>query len=222
MTDKYSLIIFDCDGTLVDSEKLNNIAVSECLMGLGMSKYTPEYCLTNLAGHSRQYVTKLIIDELGYLPDFVKLAEGINKRCLELHHTELSAVEGMAELLSSLTIPTAVASNGNRVAVLNSLKVSNLSKFFNEEHIFTGEMVTQGKPHPDIYLLAAKTCGVSPARCLVIEDSQAGIQAAKAAGMDVLGFCGASHNTPETYAKLVGTQPNGIIKNAMEIIGFLQ
>jgi HAD superfamily hydrolase (TIGR01509 family) len=213
----YDLIIFDCDGTLVDSEVLNNTAVSEGLVSLGMTKYTPEYCLSTLAGCSRQHVNKLIEEELGYSPDFNILGKKINDRCLELQKTELKPVTGTAELLSKITLPKCVASNGNRRTVVSSLSITNLDRFFAPEHVFTGEMVTIGKPAPDIFLLAAKTMGYAPSRCLVIEDSVAGITAAKAAGMTVIGFCGGTHNNAETNKKVVDAEPDYII-NDMRLV----
>jgi HAD superfamily hydrolase (TIGR01509 family) len=218
---KYDLIIFDCDGTLVDSEILNNTAVSEGLVSLGMEKYTPEYCLNNLAGCSRQYVNKLIEEALGYSPDFAALSKKINDRCLALHQTELKATAGTSQLLEKITLPKCVASNGNRRAVLSSLAITKLDRFFAPEHIFTGEMVAQGKPAPDIFLLAAKTLGHSPSRCLVIEDSVAGITAAKAAGMTVIGFCGGMHNNAETRKKMQDAAPDYIVEDVGAVAGLL-
>ncbi|MCE3233242.1 MAG: superfamily hydrolase [Rickettsiaceae bacterium] len=214
----YDLIIFDCDGTLVDSEVLNNKAVSEGLVSLGLTQYTPEYCLDNLAGCSRQYVRAIIEREVGGKVDFDLLGATITERCLKLHESELTAVAGMVGLVSAVQLPKCIASNGNRKAVFNSLAVTKLDIYFEENHIFTGEMVREGKPAPDILLLAAQTLGYQPERCLVIEDSVSGIKAAKAAGMTVFGFLGAGHSNERIHAKIEQEKPDRIIFNAQEML----
>ena len=105
---------------------------------------------------------------------------------------ELRAIEGVADLLKSLTMPLCVASNSYPDRLRHSLKVTGLWEFF-DPHVFSAAMVERGKPAPDLFLFAAERLNVAPDDCLVIEDSMHGTVAAQAAGMAVVGFCGGSH-----------------------------
>jgi HAD superfamily hydrolase (TIGR01509 family) len=215
--DDIQLIIFDCDGTLVDTEFVNNKAVSQALQNLGLEKYTLQYCMDNLIGLSHVHLIKILEEELGREVDAVALDHEIIKTCLELYKTDLKPVEGIKETLEKLNIPIAIASNGARNVVIEALEITGLMSFFKEKRIFTHEMVDFGKPSPDIYLLAAKTLGVKPQHCLVLEDSFNGVKAAKAAGMKVFGFTGASHNNESTLASLKNSNPDRIISNPQEL-----
>lgn len=216
---KYQLIIFDCDGTLVDSEYLNNKAVSDALISLGFARYTMEYCvdnftgmnLPNLLGHLRSEETLPIPDE-EILRKFIA-----NGKILAKKH--LQASRNAHLVLSQLEQKKCVASNGQRESLLESLRITGLDGFFTADSVFTYQQVKHGKPAPDLFLFAADKMGFSKENCLVIEDSAVGVMAAKAAGIKVLGFTGSS--SEKTKQQLLLTKPDAIIDDLTEIFTFL-
>lgn len=111
-----------------------------------------------------------------------------------------------------------VASSSSRERVIKSLNITKQKVFFKDEYIFTSEQVKNGKPAPDLFLFAADQMGYHPKDCLVIEDSIAGIQAAKAANMQVIGFLGASHTKFDWYSQRIIEQNVTITKNVNELI----
>ena len=113
----------------------------------------------------------------------------------------LSAIDGVAELLAALQVPVCVASSSASEQIRRKLEVTGLLRFFGA-NLFSATMVTRGKPAPDLFLYAARQLTTVPDRCLVIEDSPAGIDAALAAGMTAIGFCGGSHCGAEHSAHL--------------------
>jgi HAD superfamily hydrolase (TIGR01509 family) len=116
---------------------------------------------------------------------------------------ELRGTKGVFELLRSLTIPVCVASNSHPDRVRHSPEVTGLWEFF-DPHVFSAVRVERGKSAPDVFLLAAERLNISSAHCLVIEDSVHGTIAAQAAGMAVVGFCGASHCKTDHAERLFG------------------
>ena len=129
---------------------------------------------------------------------------------------ELRAIEGISELLRSLTMRVCVASNSHVDRVLHSLEVTGLLQFF-DPHVFSAILVERGKPAPDLFLFAAGRLNVSPADCLVVEDSVHGIVAAQAAGMEVVGFCGGSHCQPGHSEHLIGAGCKRVFARMSEI-----
>ena len=187
------LVIFDCDGVLVDSEVLASRLLAEALTGEGYS-ITPEDCLARFTGISIAAAIEIVEAEWGRrLPaDF---EARVRANDLARFARELKPVGGVAEALARLNVPVCVASSGVPEKIRLSLRVTGLLGFF-EPHLFSARMVANGKPAPDLFLLAAERMGVAPARCCVIEDSAVGIRAGLAAGMRVLGFAGAGHAGP--------------------------
>ena len=122
-------------------------------------------------------------------PDF---AERAARRTLEAFDQRLRPIAGIAELLANLPDRKCVASSSEPPRIRHSLSLAGILHYF-EPHIFSATQVKRGKPAPDLFLLAAESMAASPAHCLVIEDSVAGVTAARAAGMTVLGFTGGSH-----------------------------
>ena len=110
----------------------------------------------------------------------------------------LAPITGVRDALLKVGLPAAVVSNSRLVRVRNSLKRASLTEIFGER-VFSSEQVARPKPYPDVYLHAAQTLGVAPARCIVVEDSVSGLNAARAAGMKTIAFVGASH-IPDNYA----------------------
>jgi len=205
--EKYDLIIFDCDGTLVDSEYLNNQVAAEVLTDFGLDGYTPEKCVHDFAG--RDWTTiKSIIDERHKidLPYFVidNFITTLQKRM----ETEFKTVQGSFGFVDQVAkdYKVCVGSNGERGSVIKSIVLGGFDKFFSEGNIFTKIQVEKAKPAPDLFFFAAEKMGVEPSKCLVIEDSVSGSAAGVAAGMDVIGFTGVSHdkNKAESDLEQVG------------------
>lgn len=222
MTSKrYKLVIFDCDGTLVDTETLINKAFSSIMQELGYDEFTFSYCLENFTGLSYPSVIKRVLELHPNVP-IDDMQNRYIQRFMDLQPSELKAMPNAAKLIESLKIPKCVASNGERKVVTTSLEAVNLLHYFNRDSIYTYEMVKHGKPAPDLFLHAARSEGFKPEDCLVIEDSLVGVTAAKAANMDVI----ALH--PENYEhkfnfteELKKLKPLAIIADLLEVNMFI-
>ena len=187
------LVIFDCDGVLVDSEMIANRGLAEQLTGWG-HPVTAEDCIGRFVGMSLAAVRDLVESGGGPpLPD--DFAEQVRARDLIAFGEKLEAVPGVEDALKTIALPRCVASSGMPEKILDSLTITGLLSYF-DPHLFSAAMVAHGKPAPDLFLHAAEQMNVQPGDAVVIEDSTPGIQAARAAGMTVLGFCGASHAGP--------------------------
>src|SRR5262245_33829100 len=184
------LIIFDCDGVLVDSEIISFEAEAEVFGEIGIT-LTAEDLLGRFLGMSSASMFAIIEREHGIKlpPDFAARAI---QRTLEAFDRRLQPIAGIAELLAGLRGRKCVASSSEPQRIRHSLSLTGLLHYF-DPHIFSATQVKHGKPAPDLFLFAAERMGVPPARCLAIEDSVAGVTAARAAGMTVLGFTGGSH-----------------------------
>jgi len=169
------LIIFDCDGVLVDSELLSCRCLCEALAGCGI-EVGMEETLDLFLGRSipRQFPAEL------------------RAKVQETFRSALCPIEGVGSVLEGLKIPHCVASSSMLDRVCLSLSLTGLARHFGDR-LYTAQMVDRGKPAPDLFLYAAGRMQADPARTLVIEDSVSGVQAAKAAGMTVWGFIGGSH-----------------------------
>jgi len=188
------LVIFDCDGVLVDSEPIANriLVAALCEAGLRLSL---EEAMARYVGRSMAAVVALAEAELGR-----PLPEGFLDRVQALtfaaFRQELRPIPGVADALAALSMPVCVASSGAPEKIALSLSLTSLDRFFHGK-TFSASEVARGKPHPDLFLHAARRMAVSPAACVVIEDSVPGIDAAKAAGMSVLGFSGGGHGSAD-------------------------
>ena len=184
------LIIFDCDGVLVDSEIVSFEVEAGMLTEIGIP-LTARDLLARFLGTSSASMFATIERENGIKlpPDF---AERAALRTLEAFDRKLRPIPGIAGLLANLPNRKCVASSSELPRIRHSLSLAGILHHF-EPHIFSATQVKRGKPAPDLFLLAAESMGVQPERCLVIEDSVAGVTAACAVGMTVLGFTGGSH-----------------------------
>ncbi len=182
---KPKFIIFDCDGVLVDTEDISCGVLAEEARKLGANLSNQE-ALETFAGTSYSFVFDFIEKRLGKkLPeDFEEL---YRKRTFEEFEKNLQPIPGIHDVVKKLKIPFCVASNAPAYKVEFNLKLVKLFPFF-ENNIFSAYQVNAWKPDPTLFLTAAKKMGFSPAETLVIEDSPAGVQAAVAANMKVLGF----------------------------------
>lgn len=214
----HNLIIFDCDGTLVDSEHLYNSITAELLNGLGYQEYTPELCLELFGGQSWSTIRHdLEARHNEPMPDdliqrYIKIA---NKR---MNH-DFDAVPHADTVLNTLTsqLKSCVASNGERGNVIKSLEVTGLLKHFDENRIFTKIQVERPKPAPDLFLFACNQMESTPENTIVIEDSTAGVTAARAAGIHVLGFVGTAHNPHKQAEALKNAGADAIIDELIHI-----
>lgn len=192
------LVIFDCDGVLVDSELLSIRADQECLVECGIELSFDEI-LERYTGISFAGMVSDLEARHGPLPaDF---ADRHRKRLWPIFQQELRAVPGITEVLDSLSCKMCVASSGRPERLEHALSLVGLYDRFHP-HIFSATEVRHGKPAPDLFLHAATRMGMAPARCVVVEDSVPGVIGAVAAGMTVIGFVGASHCRPDDAARL--------------------
>lgn len=181
----FSGVIFDCDGTLVDTEPLANdvFAAMLCAEGLPM---TGHEAMTRFKGKKWAVCLAEVEAELGHKlrPDFMP---ELHERTSEAYRTRLKPIPGTIDLVSSLDIPKCVASNGTRQQVEFSLSLTGLLPYF-AGRIFSSYDIGVWKPEPDLFLHAARAMDVEPTDCAVVEDSLPGIQAGIRAGMRVFAF----------------------------------
>ena len=181
------LVIFDCDGVLVDSERVANEVFARVLREVCDLHFTLEDMFDTFVGHSRLQCLQKIEALTGEPPPAeldLRYQQDINQALAQ----SVAAIDGIEMVLEQLSLPCCVASSGSHEKMQMTLGKTGLLDFFNG-NIFSTTDVERGKPHPDIYLHAAASMGVTdPARCLVIEDSPIGVTGAVAAGMTVFGF----------------------------------
>lgn len=186
------LVIFDCDGVLIDSERITNRVFAEMLGELGVrvsEAYMAEEFFGRSAAESVRRAAQLLDRPLP--ADF---EERYGERSRAVLAKEVELMPGVAQMLDMLERPAAIASNGLRVKMDITLKATGLLPRF-DGRWFCLDDVAHGKPAPDIYLLAARRFDARPAHCVVVEDSPTGVAAGVAAGMTVFGY--AAHTPPE-------------------------
>lgn len=193
------LLIFDCDGVLVDTEPIaaRSLAAAAQEEGLALSA---DDCLARFTGLSLDCVLAALAADLGrpLSADFRSRLEAGDRAAFA---AELRAVPDVAAVIARLPFRRCVASSGTPEKIRYTLGLTGLLPLF-EPHLFSAREVAAGKPAPDLFLHAAARMGVDPARCLVIEDAEPGVRAARAAGMRVFGFVGGSHRRDDVAARL--------------------
>lgn len=184
------LVIFDCDGVLVDSEVISCRAHAQTLTRHGYS-ITEDEVLHRFLGVSDREARLMIERETGHpLPDDFE-AE-VKEATLKFYAGDLKAIAGVGAAIAAIHVPKCVASSGTPEKIRHGLECAGLYEQLSP-HIFSATMVKRGKPAPDLFLYAASQMRAAPGRCLVIEDSVPGVTGAVAAGMIALGFNGGSH-----------------------------
>jgi HAD superfamily hydrolase (TIGR01509 family) len=189
------LIIFDCDGVLIDSEIISARVDCDILRDFGY-EITPEELAHRFAGFTTERIFQMVGEELGRpLPaDVIRRAEVETDRRLG---EEVDPVPGVHDMLDRLDAPRCICSNSRPERLQVSLRKAGLWDRF-RPYVFSSRDVPdgRGKPAPDVFLHAARIFETDPADCIVIEDSVAGVTGGVAAGMRVVGFIGASHSWP--------------------------
>ncbi len=180
-------VIFDCDGTLVDSEYLCNLALEICLRDRGIRE-SAETLVAEFRGWKLARICEAIeqrhalrLNE-GFTPDYRRTVE-------RLFAEQLRPIAGIAEVLAQISQPKCVASGGPLEKIRQSLELTSLAGFFGG-HVFSSYVIQSWKPEPGLFLHAAERMGFAPEQCLVIEDSEVGIEAARRAGMRSLWYRG--------------------------------
>jgi HAD superfamily hydrolase (TIGR01509 family) len=193
------LVIFDCDGVLVDSEVISCRAHAETLTRHGYP-ITADQVLVRFLGVSDREARMTIEAELGRsLPD--DFEKQVKQATLQFYADDLRSIPHVGEAIAAIALPKCVASSGTPEKIRHGLECAGLYDLL-APNIFSATQVKRGKPAPDLFLFAAGQMQTSPARCVVIEDSVPGITGALAAGMAVLGFHGGSHCRPGYADKL--------------------
>ncbi|MFB7516834.1 HAD family hydrolase [Streptomyces sp. NPDC056144] len=181
------LVIFDCDGVLVDSERIYCRVDREVFAAVG-AEFSEAEMADLFIGSSKELLTALVEERRGkpLEPDW---QVPYKQRYEDALDAELTAVEGVTEVLDALAVPYCLASNGSHATVARNLDRAGLLSRF-EGRRFSAHDVPRAKPAPDLFLHAAAAMGVPPERCAVVEDSPYGVEAARAAGMRAFGYSG--------------------------------
>jgi HAD superfamily hydrolase (TIGR01509 family) len=184
-------VIFDCDGVLIDSEKISMAVDMALLAENGIHLTEAEMYLRFIGPTFEDMVAELELEHGKTLPpDLSARKDGM---MLELYRRGLKPVPGVIPMLRKLALPKSIGTNGPRDRALEALQITGLAPFFGER-LTTYEDVRNPKPAPDVYQLAAQRAGFQPSECLVVEDSVTGATAALAAGCKVIGFTGVAHD----------------------------
>jgi HAD superfamily hydrolase (TIGR01509 family) len=185
-SERIEAVIFDCDGTLVDSETISLRVMSE-LVGEFGHEISHADAVRRFSGQDLKLVIRELESDMGReLPD--DFMDRFRDRQIPCLQRELQPIVGAHELLRTLRIPFCVASNAPQAKIRVCLETTGLKRFFPDELIFSAYEIQRWKPDPTLFLDAAKRLGVSPHKCAVVEDSHFGIDAGIAAGMQTFAF----------------------------------
>ena len=210
---RMSLLIFDCDGVLVDSEPIANAILAETLTALGRPMTAAESMRTQIGKSLSDILqeTSAIVGRA--IPDDVGAA--MNERLFIRFRHELRAIDGVAAALAALPQPRCLASSSRPERIDLALEATGLASLF--DHRFSAVQVARGKPAPDLFLLAAREMGFAADDALVIEDSVAGVLAARAADRRAIGFVGGGHAGPDLAARLTEAGATRVIAHMRDL-----
>ena len=213
---KFDLVIFDCDGVLVDSERLASQVWCQFLAEHDVHM-TKEDLGEKYAGMTDAALAEAMRREHGVqFEGNVPLQ--IEGRCNILFDLELQAIDGVNHVIEKVDGLKCVCTNANLRRLERSLKMTSLIDYFNPAHLFYASMVNKPKPAPDLHLFAADKMGVAPERCLIIEDSVTGVTAGVDAGMTVYGFTGASHLGEAQAKKLYNVGATEVFSDMADVL----
>lgn len=214
-----NLVIFDCDGVLIDSEVLSFAVDVQILAGYGIEVSSDDLA-RRFGGVSYAGMVDSLNNDHATAIDAVQYQKECEYLLGSLFETDLRAIGGIDAVLKSLDVPVCVASGSDLARLDTCLENTGLLDFFGAR-IFSVEEVANGKPAPDIFLHAACECSAKPENCLVIEDSPAGIIAARAAGMRSVGFLGGGHRNPQDAEMLMQAGAEDVVGDASELHRYL-
>ncbi|MGB1237454.1 MAG: HAD family hydrolase [Pseudomonadales bacterium] len=211
----YKLVIFDCDGVLVDSEIISCAAEAEAYTAIGYPISTQEMA-RRFTGCAAPDVDRALSAEIGreQPPSF---RQAIKRKVLHKYRTELQPITGAAQLLDALPLPKCVASSAAPAKLALGLVETKLYERL-YPYIYSTALVARSKPAPDIFRYAAAQMQVAPEHCLVVEDSVAGVTAARSAGMRCLGFSGGSHCSDEHGEQLLAAGAFAVVKHLAQVL----
>ncbi len=211
------LIIFDCDGVLVDSEIIAQRVGVEVLSEIGYS-ISVEESIKKFTGLNGAAERKIVYEESGITVSDDFFDQVRLPRTLDAFEQELEPlIMPVLEFVRERGFDRCVASSSERRRVKRSLSLTNQIQFFEEVNIFTAQLVKKPKPAPDLFLLAAKRMGYAPKDCLVIEDSISGVKAGLAANMSVIAFLGGTHAQYGWYQERMKAMNTPIAYNAAKL-----
>lgn len=209
------LLIFDCDGVLVDSEVISAQVLAEVLLEAGVS-IPVDHVYRDFLGRSMDSVRAIIRREHGFTMG-EREQNSIRARMQNRLRRELRPIPGIAKAIGKLPLARCVASSSRPERIRLSLEMTGLFELFTP-NIFSATMVDAGKPAPDLFLHAAKSMGFAPSACVVVEDSPAGVEAAKRAGMRVYAFVGGTHAAPSRLKDaLADMRPDAIFDDMLRL-----
>lgn len=186
LTENQPLLVFDCDGVLVDSEPISNSIFQQMILQLGVS-LSLQQTIDTFVGRTMNACKEILESQFQATvpPDFL---EQFDAKCFAAFQRELKPVAGVQELLHHVhSIPRCVASSGSYQKINTTLTITNLLQEF-QPNIFSATEVARSKPAPDIFLFAAQKMNTLPSNCIVIEDSPLGVEGALAAGMRAIAY----------------------------------
>ena len=216
VADPPSLVIFDCDGVLVDSEPIALRLLRGTLAAAGVV-LTPAEADDLFLGRSLATTREIVARDYGFSVTDAAL-DDMRRELYAAFRAELRPIAGVAETLDALPCGYCVASSSQPERIRFSLEVAGLWPRF-EGRAFSSTMVAHGKPAPDLFLHAARSLGYAPAACLVVEDSPAGIMAAQAADMRVVAFTGGSHAARKEHRdRVAALAPDAVIDDMRELV----
>jgi phosphoglycolate phosphatase len=208
----HELVIFDCDGVLVDSEPLANRVLADCFQAAGFP-ITYDACVAEMIGLPLRRCFELAEEWHGRA-----VPEGffdiVQERTYRAIRDELRPIPGVRAAIEAIPLPRCVASSSELDKIALSLSRTGLAPLFGDK-LFSAQQVPRGKPFPDLFLFAARKMGAQPKHCIVIEDSFHGARAARAAGMDVLGYTGSG------FGEKLAAEGARIFDNMAELPGLL-
>ncbi len=210
-----TFVLFDCDGVLVDSEFLASEVMANMLQSFGFPT-TAHDIMTGYVGQKDVQIVASLAQLHGLpLPDDF-MAQYALRLDAELEKS-LLPIQGMEDVLRELKVPRAIVSNSNLPRIHVSLKSTRLDKYFEAENVFSPDTALFSKPDPRIYLYAITKLGLKNSDVIVVEDSPTGVKASAEAGLDVIGFMGASHATENQEEKLRANGAIYIAQNSAEL-----
>jgi HAD superfamily hydrolase (TIGR01509 family) len=216
----FGAVIFDCDGVLVDSEKLALEVELEVLAELGLNFERGDYVQRFMGLSNDAFHAAMDEDAQKRLGRSIAGEVRGSERLRAVMVAHLTEVPGAVEAVMALRLPKAIASSGSREGLERKLKQTGLWDHF-APHVYSADHVTHAKPAPDLFLHAAAALDVAPADCLVLEDSVNGVTGARAAGMTVWGFLGGGHASDGLARRLIEAGAERVVRDWPEAAALL-